>query len=207
MITIRMRTDFVLTGNAIRVKEVKVFYEDNTRKPVDTIVARTSEYPLVEAMPETVRVMRKSGQPGFVYKKDGKLLCAAIPQIKHDPYESSPPRLGAAPGRHMEMRTAPAIEHCCNDRGMMCNHLSALPDEMGGCAKVRARKARIEDYSFIAEGYEFFNVHITSLVVLKCAHWDPNYDAAKVRAMKKEPEKPTAVHRPTLQYAWPDFGL
>lgn len=176
-----MRTDFVLTENAIRVKEVKVFYENNSRKPIDTVVARTSGYPLVEAMPETVRVMRKSGQPGFVYKKDGKLFCAAIPQIKNDPYESSPPHLGAVLGQHMGMRTTHTeieIVHCCNDREMMCNHLSALPDEMGGCAKVRARKARIEDYPFIAEGYEFFNVHITSLVVIKCTHWDPNYDAA-----------------------------
>lgn len=79
------------------------------------------------------------------------------------------------------------VKHkCCSD-GDVCRHLSALPDELGGCPKVRdlcidslngrftnlKEAKRIEKYDFITLGYETFNIEFSQLVVLNCSHYEP----------------------------------
>ncbi len=79
-------------------------------------------------------------------------------------------------------------KHRCSLDGTVCNLLSPLPDELGGCAKVRdisidslngrftdlKNSKRIEKYTdFIQLGYETFNFEYSHLVVFKCSHYQP----------------------------------
>ena len=61
-------------------------------------------------------------------------------------------------------------QHKCAHNDTICNYLSAKPDHLGGCAKVRAFRSRIEDFEFIQTGFETFAVNDECFVVLKCTN-------------------------------------
>lgn len=92
-------------------------------------------------------------------------------------------------------------KHQCSLDGKVCHHLSALPDENGGCPKVRdlffnslngrfttlKSSKRIEKYDFIGLGYETFNLgDYENFTVCSCAHYRP------------EPPRPPMELNPSL---------
>lgn len=193
MVTTSIKTQFVLKEGAISYRKIKEFFEPASAPSypnvlVDSIIVESEDYPLQEVLPETLRVLRDSGQPGFVLKKDGKLLYATHPHLRR--YQS---KLDCIKGD----RT-----HKCNDKYMMCQRLSALPDAKGGCAKIRDKYYFIEDYDFITEGYEFFNINQDSFVVLECRHWVPNDKANTAPRVSKSDA--TKRKLALAQYVWPE---
>lgn len=89
---------------------------------------------------------RNSGKPGLVLKKNNKLYYSQI---------DSKIRLSSL----AELR-----QHKCRD----CYRLSAKPEELGGCKKVRDIEMRLEKYDFIKLGIETFNFTERMLLVLEC---------------------------------------
>ena len=167
MIKTSIKTQFVLREGAIHYSKVKYFY-DTDQKPkvlIDSIIVSSGDCPLEETTPGILNYIRESGHPGFVLKKDGKLFYTTGSQLRK--YQNG---VDCVKNYHI---------HKCNEKDMICRRLSARPDTEGGCAKIRDKDARIEDYDFITEGYEFFNVPQSSFIVTECTHWVPNYGANK----------------------------
>lgn len=125
----------------------------------------SKELLLKEVTEEELLMYRASKNPGLVFVFDGKHYYCPIPQ-------------------HFSLHLG---AHQCSLNGKVCDHLSALPDEMGGCQKVKdfcigsfngrytdlKGSKRIEKYTFIKCGFEIFNVDFEHLVVLKCSHYKP----------------------------------
>ncbi|MBR2725782.1 hypothetical protein IKE87_00725 [Candidatus Saccharibacteria bacterium] len=191
MVTINIKTQFVLVERALRYEKVKEFFEikdEFTKVPIDSIVLESEDYPLHEVLPETVRIIRDSGQPGFVLKKDGKLFCTTHPHVRR--FQA---RLDGIKTNGI---------HKCSEKDMICRRLSALSDAEGGCAKIRDEDFAIEKYPFITEGYEFFNINQNCFVVLGCQHWIPNYNA---NATPKLQQKDVSSRKLAIaQYVWPE---
>ena len=61
--------------------------------------------------------------------------------------------------------------HKCGKVREECKRLLALPDEKGGCEKVRNHSSFLERYPWIKEGYETFNTRKDIFVVKKCEHY------------------------------------
>lgn len=125
-----------------------------------------SELFLIEVSEDEMLNHRASHIPGLVLVANGRIFYAPISE-----------NVTLQLGKHQ----------CCLD-GKICKHLSALPDENGGCPKVRdlfinsingrytnlKESKRIEKYDFIALGYETFNLgDYENFTVFSCAHYIP----------------------------------
>lgn len=108
--------------------------------------------PLRQVTPEGLAHIRESGEPGFVLKYEQKLFYTTILPFK---------------GHRVILQGGFACRHQCPT----CGRLSALPDNQGGCAKVRSFSKNIEAYEWITLGYETFNCEYTDVfIVLHCKH-------------------------------------
>lgn len=141
------------------VSYVKITYEcDALGKPrkiiyKDTIIEKPSSLSLKleEVSYEKLKEYRKSRIPSFVLKKSGRFFYTVLP-IRMDIYS----------------RRINDVDHKCAN----CTHLSSAEDEDGGCAKVRRGAVGIEEYPWIIEGYETFNILKESFVVIDCLHYE-----------------------------------
>ena len=97
---------------------------------------------------------RQSDIPILLMKKDGKLLLTEIPT------DVNIFTLAKCLGTHK-----------CGKVREECKRLLALPDEKGGCEKVRNHSSFLERYPWIKEGYETFNTRKDIFVVKKCEHY------------------------------------
>lgn len=61
-------------------------------------------------------------------------------------------------------------EHICAMSGKECDRLDASPDPYG-CAKIRAKHPRIENYPYITWGYEVFNSSNLCFIIGRCEHY------------------------------------
>ena len=110
------------------------------------------KYLLKPVEKETIKEMRRNGTPFFVLKLEGKLYGSKV--LENISFVSS---------KGMKMR------HMCALNDRVCARLKALPDEEGGCEKVR-KTSCIEDYDWIPTGYESFNTEHDAFVVSTCMH-------------------------------------
>ena len=94
-----------------------------------------------------LQLYRKQKKPCFIFKYDETLWACEIPK---------------------DTLLANSYVHQCASNGRTCHRLLSLPDEDGGCAKVRGRASQIELYPFIYEGYETINTRYPALIVLRC---------------------------------------
>lgn len=109
-----------------------------------------AEFQLEPISREDLMIKRREGKPGIVLKKGEELYYSQITnRVKLTSLE--------------ELRY-----HKCGE----CCRLSAKPDYLGGCAKVRSIKMRIEYYNFIELGMETFNLPEEMLLVLKCQNYE-----------------------------------
>ena len=95
--------------------------------------------PLTEVSKEELEKIRQSTVPSFILKKDERYYYCKIT----DELSFAPSFVGQ---KH----------HKCFSK-KMCRHLSAAPDQEGGCAKVRNKAHFIERYPWITMGYETIN--------------------------------------------------
>ncbi len=169
MVTTSIKTQFVLRDGVIRYEKSREFYEPGSSSHsakilIDSIIMDFEDHPLCEVSTDTLKLLRDSGKPGFVLKKDGKYYYSAHPRLPDYQY--------------MHDGLKGCRSHMCNEKSMICKRLCALPDSMGGCAKIRDEDSVIEKYDFITEGYEFFNLSTQSaFVVLDCENWKPSFTA------------------------------
>ena len=104
--------------------------------------------------------LKEEGEPGVVYKKGQNLFYA---------------NLSSFPFQVVRLTLANTRSHAC----AICRHLSALPDEQGGCSKVRAFSRNIENFDYILEGYETFNTPSDVFIVCKCLNWEREHYVPK----------------------------
>lgn len=134
-------------------KYVYTFDENGKRKLTGRIFecAKKEEisYPLHPIAAYELEKIRKSGTSGFILKREGNLYFTKISSRVHF------------------LEDFGINAHKCGE----CNRMYALPDNMGGCRKVRDRHFHIEYYSFITDGYEIFNTNNNKFHVDGCKHW------------------------------------
>lgn len=171
-----------------------LFYKLNTTYKVVRKVVNKKHNPLVskklvksereeisvkmrEITVEELREIRKKNIPSLVYKnEEGKIIYTEIPDNLTD--------IVIKMQRHM-----------CAE---ICAHMSAAPDEKGGCAKVRAKSTGIERFPWIT-GYETFGTKRDLFVVCDCKHYE------KCKPKEARPVKDQIANRIALaQYIWPD---
>ena len=110
------------------------------------------EFDLSQIEAEELGKIREQETPGFVLKMNGNLY-----------YTEVPSEISFLGSNILGV-------HRCATQNKECKRLSALDDEEGGCAKVRNKSVRIEDYEWIKEGYETFNTLHDAFVVGNCLH-------------------------------------
>lgn len=115
-------------------------------KLINTEKKEIAKFKLRKVKKEEIQNLRASGIPGFILKEKGSYYYA---EINNNTKFLSSNLLGS--------------HKCAN-----CKHLSALPDALGGCARIRENCSNIQKYDFITLGYETFNVTQESFVVVKC---------------------------------------
>lgn len=92
---------------------------------------------------------RKEHHPFLVFKEDDKYYVADIPA-------------------NLNFVIDEEVHLCAQN----CKRCSALPDDKGGCAKVRNRRVNcIENYPCITRGYETVHTKHESFVVLVCSNY------------------------------------
>ena len=141
----------------------------------EELIIGTKAFNLVEVTPEELAVFRKSGIQSFVLKSNGNLYWTEIPNISF----LSAKILG---------------NHMCAVPSKECNRLSPAKDEDGGCAKVRNFSRNIENYDFITDGFETFNVSPEVFHVARCLYYEkcpkiPLPPTPKINAMKASLEE------------------
>lgn len=134
--------------------------------PVITEKREVISFELEEISVEKLRELRRiKDVPMFFLKNDGKYFYACIP-----------PEFN----RMLKFDEANIIgDHKCSPNGSVicCKYLSAAPDELGGCAKVRdCKHKRMENYPFITTCYQVVNTMNNVFCVCEClraAYNDP----------------------------------
>ena len=130
-------------------------------------------FPLSEVPEESIDHLRNTGIPGFILKASGKYYYTRVP-------------------RNINFIAQKLIEsgHKCS---MSCKHLSPIPVEIGGCAKIAQDDKHIEDFDFIQIGYEAFNCRkeFNALFVAKCENYEksearPKLTPAQKRKLSKD---------------------
>lgn len=111
--------------------------EELSRKEVKSI-------PLKEVKKDEILPLRRSGNPGFILKKDGKFFYGKISE-------------------EFKIESSRGCHKCRN-----CYRLSAVV-----CPKVHFKSNNIELYDFIPYGYETFNVKNSAFVTLSCKNQKP----------------------------------
>ncbi len=129
-------------------------------------------FPLIQVTADQIEQCRKKGISSFVYKQNGELFWARIPN--NIAFVSS----GLLGGIHK-----------CAVSGNVCQHATAASDEAGGCEKVRNGSCYIERYDWIPTGYETFNTKHDSFVVVRCLKHEncppkPPRTAAEINALR-----------------------
>ncbi|MBR3163136.1 MAG: hypothetical protein IKF17_03445 [Clostridia bacterium] len=99
-----------------------------------------------------LEILRNSTERGLIFKKNRSYYYANLEDFP--PYD------------RVVIENVKA--HICR----VCRHLSAAPDELGGCAKSRGFSRNIELYDFILSGYETINFNNDVFMVIKCRNWD-----------------------------------
>lgn len=121
----------------------------------------TCSFQLKEISPAKLKEKRDNKVPSFVLKQDGVLYYTEIKRSFN------------------LVGTTLIGEHTCS----RCNRLSALPDEKGGCEKVRKYATGIERFPWVTKGYETFGTRTDCFVVVKCE---------KFEAYPEKPKKSTS---------------
>lgn len=111
--------------------------EELSRKEINSI-------PLREVKKDEILPLRRSGNPGFILKKDGKFFYGKV-------------------SANFKIESSRGCHKCRN-----CYRLSAVV-----CPKVHFKSNNIELYDFIPYGYETFNVKNSAFVTLKCYDQKP----------------------------------
>lgn len=109
------------------------------------------EYKLEEVSEEELYKIREYKLPAFIMKENDRYFYAWIP------FE-------------LRLLGSMTVEHKCAPRNDVCKRLTPLPDNLGGCAKVRAKNPRIEKYDWITKGYESVHTVCDCFIVLECEH-------------------------------------
>lgn len=142
-----VKTIYDADGSIISVQK------DPVNKTVVEEVVDNLFYELKQTNAEELKKYREKKLACFVLKKDGVVYYTRI--LRRINFMASG-LLGA---------------HICGLSGRECHRLSAAPDELGGCAKVRNHATYIERYPWIGTGYETFGTKNDSFVVVQCSHY------------------------------------
>lgn len=125
----------------------------STRKElVSSSTELVATHQLTEVSKKALKKMRTIPSPFFIYKEGEKLYVCPVPC-------------------ELTFQTDFMGAHMCALHGC-CKRLSPLPDEEGGCAKVRNQATGIENYPWITRGFETCNTGNDVLKVLDCDHFD-----------------------------------
>lgn len=146
-VTLTFETTIVIhrqTKQPIRILSKKFLRED----------VEPLELALVEVTKEELLDYRRNKIPSFVLKIEDKLYYSRVPA-------------------EMSLQSARLFgSHKCARLSEECNRFSALPDEQGGCAKIRDCACGIERYPWIVKGYETFYTKHESFVVVECNNYE-----------------------------------
>lgn len=122
-----------------------------------------AKFKLKKIKEDEIKNLRANGIPGFILKEKGNYYYT---EINNNSKFLSSTLLGT---------------HICTN----CKHLSAFPDELGGCARIRNNCSNIEKFDFITLGYETFNVLQECFVVIKCKNQE-SFDKRKIKQTKRQ---------------------
>ena len=168
--------EFWLEGNnealcrKIVIRDYPYNNDRTYEEELGTPYTRVDRFPLHEVTTEELKERRASGIPGFVVKENGKYYYGQI--------TSNMRFIGDALGEHM-----------CAPNGTVCRRMSALPDEQGGCEKIRGYSSGIEQFGCITKGFESFNTKQDSLIVSKCTNFTPEQSNRNVSTQRKNAAK------------------
>lgn len=178
-------TDFVVVNefNPVKKKIGNLFKKTKISEHIST-----ESFPLREVSFTELQSLRRSNTPSFVLKRDGKLFYTKVPNT-------------------LKLLNCRLLgTHKCSHENKTCGRLSAAPDELGGCAKVRGTitSSDVKDFSkpilgielfpWITYGYETFNMGrytenptstLDVFVVLSCEH----YLAKPIKVKQEEKDK------------------
>ncbi len=143
-------------------KVTKVRTVDEYGIPGKTEKREVVSFDLTEITVKELKELRKiKGVPMFFLKNDGKYFYAIIPKEFQ---------------RMLHFVEADIIgEHKCSPGAKCCKYLSAAPDEMGGCAKVRDGKCKkMEKYDFIKTCYQVIGTKSNVFCVCSCDRCEYN---------------------------------
>jgi len=154
--------EYLLADETISTYEISRVFNPMTKQEIriigKTLIKKSKKslkIPIIEISENSIEEYRQSKIPSLVIKINGKYYYA---KINHD----------------MDLESTMLIgkKHRCAFKDKVCDRLSALPDEKGGCAKVRDRIKRIENYDCIIIGYQTFNTKSNDVfVVIKCSRY------------------------------------
>ena len=156
--TMELKNDTIIYSIVINTFEVIDLIEKTPRgkskteyKLIDTQKKVLKEYKLEKIDKKDIPQLKKSGVPGIIIKINNEYYYSKV-KFNNKFY-------------HIEF----IKPHLCAN----CMRLSALPDELGGCKKVRERKKSMERYPFIFLGYETFNTSLDCFTVCQCCNYEP----------------------------------
>ena len=142
-------------------------------------VQRKYILPLVEITSEDLAILRMTVKMGFVFKKEQKLYFADISEL---------PKYV-----HITFDFGEISHHC-----ITCKFHSALPDELGGCAKCRNRCKELEKFPWILLGYETWGTSGDVMMILYCLKYE------WIKVSNKPKKEITTKERVILaSYIWP----
>ncbi|MBO4293666.1 MAG: hypothetical protein J5881_04710 [Clostridia bacterium] len=142
--------------------------------PVITEERKVISFKLEEISVAKLRELRRiKDVPMFFLKNEDKYFYACIPQEFQ---------------RMLNFDEADIIgDHKCSPNGSIicCKYLSAAPDELGGCAKVRdCKRKKMENYPFITTCYQVVNTMNDVFCVCACTR--AKYNDPRPKLSRKE---------------------
>lgn len=175
-------TKYVATYEIVRQlnpknkKPIKMISKTLVNEETEEVVFYLEEVTLRE-----LANLRKGKAGGFVLKNEGRYFYAEIP-------------------KHMNFVDAKILgSHKCADAEHVCQRLTPLADEEGGCAKVRGYAKYIERYPFITKGYETFNMSHNTFLVAHCEHFEAHPPRPKMSITRTNAQKLELA-----RFVWPD---
>lgn len=158
----RETVDYSLEGTKYLVKStynssyfVTKFYGISEKNLISRELIKSSKKLLNPITKYALEDIILSGQPIFVLKKDSVLYYTKVSKK-------------FSLGKSLILNTEHACS--CGERKTACKRLLSVPDEEGGCSKVRDFSTNIQNYDYITDGYETHNVIYPIFFVSNCEH-------------------------------------
>lgn len=144
----------------LEILKIYSYYEENPNsalKKSRKLLERHSEIirkiPLLPIDISDIENIRNSGKSILIYKNGISFYYVEIPE-------------------NLSISSHHFGNHKCSRLNEDCDKLYALPEEMGGCQKVLEKHPKIENFSWITQGFQTINCIDNRFFIAKCEHFE-----------------------------------